>query len=159
MLRMNPQDLPASGTLLAMTLVAHTLAGVAVAAVNLRFDHALAAGVVDTALTCALTGGLLMLRTLRERTVQTLTALTGAGAVIGFVAWPISLWIHRAHDSDQPVPALAVVFVLLLGWSLTVSAHVLRHAISAPFYIGLLIAIAFYWISIQIIGGLFPLGA
>ena len=159
LLRMKPQDLPASGMLLAVVLAAHTLAGVAVAAVNLRFDHALAAGIIDTALMCALTAGLLMLRTLRERTVQTLTALAGAGAVIGFVAWPVSLWIHSAHQTNEPAPALAVALVLVLGWSLTVSAHILRHAVSAPFYIGLIIAIAFYWISIRVLNGLFPLGA
>lgn len=158
LLQMKPQDLPASGTLLALVLVAHTLAGVAVAAANLRFVHALAAGVVDTALMCALTAGLLMLRTLRERTVQTLTALAGAGAVIGFVAWPLSLWIHNAQQANEPAPALAIALVVVLGWSLTVSAHILRHAISAPFFIGLLISIVFYWVSIRVLGSLFPLG-
>ena len=158
LLRLKPQDLPASGTLLALVLVAHTLAGVAVAAVNLRFAQALAAGVLDTALMCGLAAGLLVLRGLRERTVQTVTALAGAGAVIGFVAWPASLWIHGAHEANEASPALALLLVGVLGWSLTVSAHVLRHAISAPFYIGLLISIVFYWVSIRILGGLFPLG-
>ena len=159
LLRMKPQDLPASGTLLAVVLVAHTVAGVAVAAVNLRFDQALAAGVIDTALMCALTAGLLMLRTLRERTVQTITALGGAGAVIGFVAWPVSLWIRNAQQADEPSLVLGVVLLAVLGWSLTVSAHIFRHAISAPFYIGLLISIVFYWVSIRVLSSLFPLGA
>ena len=156
LLRMRPQDLPSSGMLLVLVLAAHTVAGVAVASVNLRFGHALAAGVIDTALMCGLTTGLLMLRTLRERTVQTLTALAGAGAVIGFVAWPVSLWLHDAHQANAPSPALGVLVLAVLGWSLTVSAHVLRHALSAPFYIGLLISIAFYWISVRILSGLFP---
>ncbi|MCY4220908.1 MAG: hypothetical protein OXD35_04540 [Thiotrichales bacterium] len=159
LLRMKPQDLPASGTLLALVLVAHTVAGVAVAAVNLRFDQALAAGVVDTALMCALTTGLLMLRTLRERTVQTLTALAGAGTVIGVAAYPVSVWLHGAQEANAPAPALAVLLIAVLGWSLTVSAHILRHAISAPFYIGLLLSIAFYWVSIRVLSNLFPIGA
>ena len=158
LLRMKPQDLPSSGTLLVLVLVAHTLVGVAVATVNLRFGQAVAAGVIDTALMCALTTGLLMLRTLRERTVQTLTALAGAGAVIGFVAYPVSLWLHGAHAADEPSPVLGVVLLAVLGWSLAVSAHVFRHALSAPFYIGLLISVAFYWISVRILSGLFPLG-
>ena len=159
LLRMKPQDLPSSGTLLALALAAHTVVGVAVAAVNLGLPAALAAGVVDTALMCGLTAGLLMLRTLRERTVQTLTALAGAGSVIGCVAYPVSLWLHDAHQAQEPAPVLSVLLLAVLGWSLTVSAHILRHALSAPFYIGLLIAVAFYWISIRILSGLFPLGA
>jgi len=157
LLRMKPQDLPASGTLLALALAAHTVAGAAVAAVNLRFGQALAAGVVDTALMCALTTGLLMLRTLRERTVQTLTALAGAGTVIGVVAYPVSLWLHGAQEANAPAPGLAVLLLAVLGWSLTVSAHIFRHAISTPFYIGLLVSITFYWVSIQVLSGLFPL--
>ena len=159
LLRMKPQDLPASGTLLALVLVSHTLVGVAVAAVNLRFGQAVAAGVIDTALMCALTAGLLMLRTLRERTVQTLTALAGAGTVIGLLAWPVSLWLHGAHEANEPSPVLGVLLLAVLGWSLAVSAHILRHALSAPFYIGLLISIAFYWISIRVLSSLFPLAA
>ena len=158
LLRMKPQDLPSSGTLLALVLVAHTLVGVAVAAVNLRFGPALAAGVIDTALMCGLTTGLLMLRTLRERTVQTLTALAGAGAVIGFLAFPVSLWLHDTHEANGQSPVLGVLLLAVLGWSLAVSAHILRHAVSAPFYVGLLISVAFYWISVRILSGLFPVG-
>lgn len=158
LLRMRPQDLPSSGTLLALVLLAHTLMGVAVAAVDLRFGQALAAAAIDTALMCVLTTGLLMLRTLRERTVQTLTALAGAGSVIGFVAYPVSLWLHGAHQANEHPPALMVLLLAVLGWSLAVSAHVLRHALSAPYYIGLLVSIAFYWISVRILGSVFPPG-
>ena len=158
LLRMRPQDLPSSGMLLALVLFAHTLMGVVVAAVDLRFDQALAAGIIDTGLMCGLTTGLLMLRTLRERTVQTLTALAGAGSVIGFVAYPVSLWLHDAHQANVQSPALALVLLAVLGWSLAVSAHVLRHALSAPYYIGLFISIAFYWISVRILSGVFAPG-
>ena len=143
--------------LLALVLFAHTVVGMAVAAVDLRIGQALAAAVIDTALMCGLTTGLLILRTLHERTVQTLTALAGAGSVIGFVAYPVSLWLHDAHQASEPAPALTVLLLGVLGWSLTVSGHILRHALSAPYYVGLLVAVAFYWISVRILTGVFPL--
>ena len=158
LLRMGPQDLPASATLLGLVLFAHTVMGVAVAAVSLRFNQALAAGIVDTALLCGLTSALLMLYTLRERIVQTLTALAGAGTIIGFLAYPVNLWLYDAHQADRQSPALALLLFAVIGWSFAVSAHVLRHALSAPFYLGLLVWVAFYWISINILGSLFPLG-
>ena len=158
LLRVKPQDLPSSPILLALVLFAHTLMGVIVSAVNLRFDQALAAGVVDTVLLCGLTSALLALHRLRERTVQTLTALAGAGSVIGFLAWPVNLSLHNAHVANDPSPALAALLLAMLGWSLAVSSHILRHALSAPFYVGVLVSVAFYWISLQVLSGLFPIG-
>ena len=157
LLRMRPQDLPSSSMLLALVLLAHTFMSVIVSGVNLRFAQALAAGAIDTVLLCGLTVALLMLQKLRERTVQTLTALAGAGSIIGFLAYPVSLWLHDAHAANEQSPALVVLLLVMLGWSLTVSGHILRHALSAPYYLGLLVSVAFYWISVQILNSLFPI--
>ena len=158
LLRMRPQDLPSSSMLLALVLLAHTAMGAIVAAVDLRFGQALVAGVIDTALLSGLTVALLMLQKLPERTVQTLTALAGAGTVLGFLAYPVSLWLRDAHAADQPSPALTALLLAMLGWSLVVSGHILRHALSAPYYLGLLVSVAFYWISIRVLHHLFPIG-
>ena len=158
LLRMRPQDLPSSVVLLSVVLLTHTVVGVAVAAIDLRFGQAVALAVIDTVLLCALTAGLLALRNLRERTVQTVSALAGAGSIIGFVAFPVSLWLHDTQEASEQSPALMVLLLVVLGWSLTVSAHILRHALSAPFYLGLIVAVAFYWISVRILGSIFPLG-
>ena len=157
LLRMRPQDLPSSSTLLVLVLFAHTLLGVAVAAINLRFGQALVAGVADTALLCGLTTALLMLRKLHERTVQTLIALAGAGTVIGVVAYPVSLWLHSAYQANEQSTALATVLLMVLGWSLVVSGHIFRHALSAPYYLGLIVSIAFYWVSLKVLSNLFPI--
>ena len=159
MLRMRPQDLPSSSTLLAVVLVAHTLLSVCAAAIDLRFGPALVAGVADTALVCGLTTALLMLCKLRERAIQTLTALAGAGTVIGFLAFPISLWLHDAEAAHEQSPALMVLLLAVLAWSLAVSGHILRHALSAPYYVGLLVSVGFYWISVRILHGFFPVGS
>ena len=70
----------------------------------------------------------------------------------------MSLWLHDAHNANEPLPVLGLLLLAVLGWSLAVSAHILRHALSAPYYIGLLISVAFYWISVSILSTLFPLG-
>ena len=74
------------------------------------------------------------------------------------MAYPVSIWLHEAHQANEPAPALGVLLLAVLGWSLAVSAHIFRHALSAPYYIGLLIAVAFYWIAVRLLSGLFPLG-
>ena len=75
------------------------------------------------------------------------------------MAYPVSLWLHSAQEANVQAPVFGLLLLAVLGWSLTVSAHIFRHAISAPFYIGLLISIVFYWVSIRVLNSLFPLGA
>ena len=155
---MRPQDLPASLTLLALVLGAHTLVGMIVSSANLRFGQAIAVGVTDTALLCVLTAALLMLHKQRERIIQTLIALAGAGSVIGFFVYPASLWLHDAREAGEQALMPTVLLLAMLGWSLVVSGHILRHALSVPYYVGLLVSVGLYWLSVKILSSLLPIG-
>ena len=57
----------------------------------------------------------------------------------------------RVQREDRWRTEIATLLLLLIvGWSVTVFAHVLRHALSVPFVLGLVLAIVFYWISISV---------
>jgi len=158
LLRVAPQDLPASWLLVGLTLVAYTLSGVLVSNVSLSTGHALLAGLTDTGLLCVLTVSLLYVQRVPARLPQTLTALAGTGTLFGVVALPVTSWLHTAHQAGEDTSLPALLLVGLIGWSLAVAAHILRHALSTVFFLGLVIAIAFYWISLQVLGSLFPVG-
>ena len=53
------------------------------------------------------------------------------------------------------LPAFALLGLVI--WSLVVTGHVLRRALSAPLIVGVLIAIVFYWVAISVQDALFPL--
>lgn len=156
LLRLRPQDLPESTALLGLVLIGHTLTAVLLSNVALPFGDALMAGMVDTLLLAAMTTSVLYLQRLQSRLKQTLTALAGTGALIGVVALPLSNWLHAAHQANGDAGAPALLLLLLIGWSLTVAGHILRHALSTVFIMGLVLAMVFYWITINILNGIFP---
>lgn len=159
LLRRGPQDLPTSGILLAIALVAHTLMAILFFAVYESVVKAVLSGTLDTVLMAVLTAFVLYAQRKNARLVQTLTALAGTGALITFVSLPISGWFHGA-DAQTEGNAFAILLLLMLvAWSLAVAGHILRHALSAPYFVGLVLAVAFYWISITVFRALFPVAA
>jgi hypothetical protein len=137
-------------------LIGHTLSAVLLSSVALPFWEALLAGVLDTLLLAAMTLSVLYLQRLQNRLKQTLTALAGTGMLIGVVAIPLSSWLHTAHETNTATGTPALLLLLLIGWSLTVAGHILRHALSTPFIMGLVLAMVFYWITINILNAIFP---
>lgn len=156
LLRRGPQDLPTSGILLGLALVAHTLMAMVFFAVYENTGKALLSGVLDTTLLALLTGTLLFVNRKGERLVQTLTALAGTGAIITLVSLPVSGWYHGAMGEHGPDAFAVLLLLILVAWSLAVAGHIFRHALSAPYFVGLVLAVAFYWISISVFRALFP---
>ncbi len=142
--------------LLGLVLIGHTLTAVLLSQIALPLGDALLAGIVDTVLLCAMTASVMYLQRLQNRLKQTLTALAGTGTLIGAVALPLSNWLHTAHEANSDAGAPALLLLLLIGWSLTVAGHILRHALSTVFIMGLVLAMVFYWITINILNGIFP---
>jgi hypothetical protein len=159
LLRQGPQDLPTSGILLAIALAAHLLMTVLLSNVSLGASSAIFWGVLNTALMVVLTVAVLYLQRRNARVVQTLTALAGTGAVITLVALPISGWLHGADQAAGEGGFALLLVLFLTGWSLAVVGHIFRHALSVPYFMGLVLAVVFYLISITTFRALFPVGA
>ena len=92
----------------------------------------------------------------RARLVQTLTALAGTGAIITLVSLPISGWFLGAGPESREGGFAIILLLMLVAWSLAVAGHIFRHALSVPFFVGLVLAIVFYGISISVFRALFP---
>jgi len=159
LLRRGPQDLPTSGILLAIALAAHTVMSILLSKVSLSAAFAMLSGVVDTVLLVVLTGALLTVQRRNARLIQTLTALAGTGAIITVIALPISGWLHGADQAAGEGVFALLLLLILTGWSLAIAGHIFRHALSVPYFVGLVLAVVFYWISISVFRSLFPLGA
>ncbi len=87
LLRAGPQALPASRTLATGCVLAYVAVGVAVLGARMGPAKALAEGILDAAMLAAFAWGLLRLRGWPNRFLQTYTALTGTGALLGLLAW------------------------------------------------------------------------
>lgn len=156
-LRKGPQDLPASGMLLGISVCAHTLTSIVLSVVTLNGWRAILAGITDTLLVLFLTGTLLYAHRQKTRLLQTLTAMTGTGAIITLVAIPIFAWLYSIERSGGGSPLAGLLVLGLIAWSLGISGHILRHALSIPYFLGIFIAFVFFWISHSVFTTLFPL--
>jgi hypothetical protein len=150
--RMAPQDLPSSPVLLGIALAAHAASGTFVAVLVLDVPRAVGAGVTGTLLLALLTATLLGLNRLTERIPQTLTALAGCDALIGVLAMPVMYYAHTAEGAQLAAPLVLAMII----WSIAVFGHVLRHALSTPRFVGVVVALVFYWISMSILNHLYP---
>lgn len=145
LLRAKPQDIPASRGLLGVTLAVYTTVSLILASVQLPAQRALLYALADVVILAVLTHLVLLVRRFPERFTQTLTALAGSGAVLGVITWPL------AHIQQ---PSLLVLILVI--WSISVTAHILRHALSLSLTLGIVISLGYLIVTLTIVGALFP---
>lgn len=149
LLRIPPQELPASRFLLQMAAVALLISGVLALSVS---DGVTPQVVLAVLLDMLLTYGLLQLglRLVRKprRLTQALSATFGCSALIQLVSIPLALLIGGDPGEDLVSQLAVALYLLLVVWSLAVMAHILRHTLDLPFWGGLMIAVG-YWLLIN----------
>ncbi len=154
-LRLGPQDLPGSKFLFRLTLagffVAVTLSGLFV----VEPVQAPALGLVATVLLVVLVHLALRTNKFPERVRQTITAMAGTGVFFHLLITPIQVLMNPSSQSNPP-PELATLAISVFVWNLAVEGHILRHALSAPYIVGLTLAIAFTMVGRVVVGTLFP---
>ncbi|MEK7696705.1 MAG: hypothetical protein AAB346_01025 [Pseudomonadota bacterium] len=150
LLRANPQDLPASNVLVGVALAGHFLINILTGFGEAGLENAAIAGAMDTLLLVALTHTGLMLRNLRERTRQTLTALASCGALLTFAAW-------GAVTLAETITAHAwVAWLPFLFWFLAVYGHILRNALNVSLGVGLALSAGYVLLSLLVTGPFLP---
>jgi len=156
LLRAGPQDLPASRVLLWLAVIAYTLVSFFLSQPGYPSAVAVRIAGVDLALLVVFTAAPLYLLDKTARIGQTLTALAGTGAVLGLIAMPVIGVLFDGQNTDEVPPFVALAWLILFGWSLLVVAHIMRHALSVRFAVGLGVAILYMLVAMQVIGTLFP---
>jgi len=154
--RAAPQDLPASGPLLVLTLACYLLVSLLVSLGSYGLAGAAALALLDLGL---LSGFVLVLLYLQDKTArinQTLSALAGTGSLLGVFALPLVWWVQPETPPEQVPALLTLLWLALLVWNLLVMGHIMRHALSSSFPVGFGVALLYVLLSMQVIGALFP---
>ncbi len=144
-LRAGPQILPASHFLLALALLLHWGVGVGLGTFSLAPGAALASALAGTLIMVAFVHGLLSLRGLGSRTVQTLTALAGCEVLLGAIAIPLTAWFFAVPEAQRAMPGLLSLFIL--GWNIALAGHIFRHALGISSGMGVLAALGYIFVS------------
>jgi hypothetical protein len=158
LLRMAPQQLPASvpllGTVLAIDLVLSPFA--------MQYTYALPVAVMvvitDLVFLATFLNLALSLKRLRGRLVQTLTAIEGTDIVIMLVAWLPSHWFYSLKQAGASTLLPALLLFFLMIWNVVVISHILRHALSTSMPAATTLALGYVILSAYIVSALFPVG-
>lgn len=152
-----PQDLPAtdavlySGVFLAIgvSLLRYLMVGGEV--------YPFARVVLEVAVPGVALYVLLLLFRLSNRFVQTFAAMCGSGAIIYALALPILPAFYSAAGAPAYGPSVYLIIALDI-WSISVVAHILKHAINVVFPTGISIAIALGLFSLLLVESIAPTG-
>lgn len=155
LLRRGPQDLPASLGFTLAALAAYAGSGVLVQLQIAPEMPPLPPVLFELGLTVALAGLVLWYRDVLGRLPQTLSALAGTGTLLTLCGLPVIRLLQAGDPGGVLSMGGVILWLGLVCWSLLVSAHILRHALSVSLNIGLLLAMVFLVLSALLYGTLF----
>ena len=156
LLRAAPQDGPASPFVLGFALTCYALVSVLVMTGGYGMLDGARLALLELVLLAGFVTVLLYLLNKVARIRQTLAAMAGAGSLLGLVAFPLVL-LQAPVSADDSLPLVfSLIWVALLFWNLVVSAHIMRHALSSSFAIGLAVSILYLLVSTQFALTVFP---
>ena len=161
LLRRGPQDLPYSTQLLTSIAAAGVVVQACAGAILLDASAAivLLSAFVSVLLTLLALNLLLGVRRLRNRFVQSATALLGCNLVFAIISIPAVLILPAKPTAPEQMPLLALLFApLALAcaiWQIAVNAHILRHSLDIPFWGGIAMVLlwAFIAAALASVGG------
>jgi hypothetical protein len=156
LLRRAPQDDPVSYPALMLALSGYVLIDVVQASASSSLKVSLGMTLADTMLMVVFAWVILRITGKTQRYVQTLTSLAGTGMILGLASLPLVQLASRAHLNDEPMAGLVLGWLMLLVWSISVQAHIFRHALSVRFGFGLMLAGLHAVLAISLIETLFP---
>lgn len=156
LLRRAPQDDGFSPPALAVALLAYMAVDLLQAYSGSAWQVASAITLTDTLVMVVFSWAVLQIAGKSPRLVQTLTALAGTGALLGILGVPLVWHAVRAHQAGGPSAALVAGWLVLLVWTVSVQAHIFRHALSIRYGFALMIAALHAVIAIYTLETFFP---
>jgi len=157
--RKGPQDVPASHELLILSLVAYAVGSFLLALTTQTVAVALFSGVIDMGMLAGLCYLLLVLWRYPDRWLQATTALSGTGLIFSIAAIPLSVLLAGMSRNDPMTLVIFLFVISLLVWNIGVIAHIMKHALSSSFALGVLAALFYIWVITAAITTLFPQSA
>jgi len=104
--------------------------------------------VVDALVMAGYSAGLATLRGHRPRIAQMLTAVFGATALLGLVAWPlVAMQPPMGEVGDGSIGWWALMMIALFAWNLVVLGQIYRRTLDFGAALGVLAALGYFILS------------
>ena len=143
-LKTKPQEIPPSVALLTLVAVTNFFISILITTISIKLplSTAVVLSTAEITVLAGLTTILLLLCKKGRRIAQSITALLGAGAIIGLVVLVLFVALP-----EMP----AIVRLMIFFWNLVVVAFILRYALEFPMAVTFLISIAYTYVLMQVI--------
>lgn len=140
--RSGPQDLPASRGFTVLLAALYIAGGFLAGSVLDEPEYAQRAMMAITVQFTFIIL-LLQLKGFRDRSHQTIGALSGTGFLFGLM----SVYLLSLVNVEKPQVELAALYFVLFIWSIAVDGHIYRHALSSKIGTGVLVAVTIFSIN------------
>lgn len=120
--------------------------------VNLSVSKSILVVTVNTVMMLGFSLAGLWIRSLVNRAVKTITAVTGTGILFTLLALPLMIVLHDQPQNQITMASLLVS--LLVIWNIGVLGHILRNALSLPAWAGIGIAVVYFYTWIRVLAAL-----
>lgn len=147
-----PQDLPTSHWLMKACLLFYFMVGVTVNRVEYNWEVSSLTSLTDMLVMVFVTLLLLKLRNLLNRYQQTITAMAATGSLIGLVGIPILWFAQTLDEQSQFVGFAMMLLVMVLFWSMMITAHIFRSALEIKPVTSVMITVVYTIINILAVG-------
>ena len=146
--RAGPQDLPHSRFLLVLIIILYSIVGYIVTPIEATIPKVISS-VIDTAMIIGFCYAGLWIRSMTNRGVQTITALTGTGVIFGLVSIGLFVLFPDLRN-EEPTVFSSILILALVMWNIAVFGHVLKSALDIPFWAGIGIAVLYVYTSLRV---------
>jgi len=147
-----PADVPASQSLLRMSLFIYLALSIAINRLDSDLNASLFVSLAEVLLMMTVTGLLLKFRSHQSRYTQTLTALAGTGSLIAIVGFPVIWWFFQIEPEQQATSYAMLLMVVLMFWSLMVTAHIFRQSLDIKAGTAAMLTIAYTVVTLLVTG-------
>jgi len=156
LLRRGPDVLPDSAFLLWLTGALYALISIVIVMLIYGGERAVLLLLADMALIVAWATAVLTIYRVRPRLRQTVTALFGAGCFLQLLALPLSFDPDMGAQQDWVMTLRALGLLLILLWSVAVYGQIIARAISRGAGIGVVLAVVYFVLNIELAALLLP---
>lgn len=144
-----PEDIPANKQLLGWVLLAYFIVSVLINQIDMSFRISVWSSFSELIVLAAFLYVLLKINGYLLRYQQSLAALAATGSLLGLLALPFLSAFHQYSDQANTNNFLLLALMLLMFWSLMVTAHIFRRALDTS--AGKAVALTVFYVLVAII--------
>ena len=156
LLRANPEDVPASRLLMLLGMLVYCVSSLLITFIDNSTRTAIVAVAVGVLMMIGFALAGLWIRSFMNRAVQTVTALAGTGVIFNLISWPLAVLASQYSAEQLMFPRY--LLLLLLFWNIAVIGHILRNALTIPYWAGVGISILYVFTYFRVMSVLLATG-